>query len=430
MNKPSPSTTTKRPDVLFLGFLLVYRLLLHFLIAAARWTLWFWPEKAQKTFELKDSGRLPLLAEDPIWIHAASGEIEYAKALIREIQREYPTVPLVISYSSPSAERLLPEESERLKTFPLPWDSRKESQRVFEMLKPRMLLIARTDLWPELLYQARKHQVPTLLFAMTLSEDSSRLKIWARWFFRRLLGLLTEIHCVGPEDKANLESLSTSTQILQTGDARYDQVIYRRQHPRLNEAKSSCLQGKTLIAGSTWPQDEAVLLPAVSDFLSAGNSLVIAPHELKIKHLAGLEESFRVKGFSVARFTEHRKWDRLHVLILDQVGILADIYSWGSCAFVGGSFRDKVHSVMEPLSHGLPVAVGPLHTNNREACDFQKLQWGDSSPVTVVHSATELKSWLDQILTKGFDHTRLKREVESRTGGTQAVMTFIRKHLN
>lgn len=413
---------------IFWVFFQIYRIAIAILVQIVRWTLPLWPEKIQNTFALRDEAILPLLAERPIWIHAASGEIEYAKPIIRRIQTDFPKVPILISYSSPSAEKLLPTCTELLKTFPLPWDTRFQMKRCLNMLKPRMILIARTDLWPELLYQSQKAQVPTLLFALTLSKDSSRLDKKFRWFFRTLLSLLSEIHTVAEEDQKALQELRVSCKTRRTGDARYDQVTYRRSHPHFSETKPEFLKGKTLILGSTWPEDEAVLLPSLSDFVARGNSVVIAPHELKLKHLESLQSQFKALNFSVKLFSERKSEGPAQILILNQIGVLADIYAWGDCAFVGGSFKEKIHSVMEPLSHGLPVAVGPYHLNNREACDFQKVAWGGLYAVTPTKNQSELRTWLDKILSQNFEKDRLIQEVKSRTGGTEAVMEFIRNH--
>ena len=103
----------------------------------------------------------PNLVAKPIWVHASSGEIEYAKPLIREIKKKHPQIPVLLTYFSPSALRLVQNFAGLDVIWPLPFDTRRSLQRFFDHVQPRTLLISRTDVWPELAYQARLRAVPS-----------------------------------------------------------------------------------------------------------------------------------------------------------------------------------------------------------------------------------------------------------------------------
>jgi 3-deoxy-D-manno-octulosonic-acid transferase len=157
-----------------------------------------------------------------------------------------------------------------------------------------------------------------------------------------------------------------------TGDTRYDQVWGRASAPNV---KRDALRERyaddrfTLVAGSTWPSDERPLLEAWLRVRQEVPSirLIIAPHEISGARLAAI-----VKWAGAARLTLSRTSDpepsHTDVVLVDQYGILGDIYAAGDASYVGGGFHDAgLHSLLEPASHGTPVLFGPRHTDNRDA---------------------------------------------------------------
>lgn len=110
----------------------------------------------------------------PIWIHAASGEIEYARPLIREFKKRFPKIPVVITYSSPSAKKILLKMTEVDVWGPSPWDSITACQKFLDRLQPQAAYFARTDVWPEISYQLKHRKIPAILFSATFAKNSSR----------------------------------------------------------------------------------------------------------------------------------------------------------------------------------------------------------------------------------------------------------------
>jgi len=307
-------------------------------------------------------------------------------------------------------------------------------------LQPKCILIARTDLWPEFLRTAFELKIPTLLFACTLNNKSSIvLKSFYRWLFAKL----TTIHLVSKIDQKMAQSTLTPAANFVTGDTRYDQVTYRLENANINITKRlAALKRPTLVAGSTWPQDEAVLLPAIKEFIQNKKmTLVIAPHEVSSRHINNL--FFKFKEFNLKAITYSHLGDSfitaptadhlgdVDVLIVDQIGVLAEVYLAGDAAFVGGSFKKKVHSVMEPLAAGLPAFVGPFHTNNREAIEFQSVYLANHLPaVQSANTADELKNkiatWLQQTDSFAENRKLIKQEVEKRQGASQHVIDWVK----
>ncbi len=334
----------------------------------------------------------------PVWIHAASGEIEYARPLIREIKKSHPQIPILVTYTSPSAKKILRTLTDIAAWTILPWDDRKDILRFLKDWNPRCLLFSRTDVWPVLTDVLMQKKIPMALFSATFAENSSRLRGPSRFLTAQALQNLQQIHCVSEADKNELNKLTLSNKILVTGDTRFDQVFHRLENPR--PVKSELLPSPddfVFIAGSTWSEDETVLVEALAKPASRGLRVIFAPHEVTEQHLESLEKSLVSKGLKSIRYSESLVWPAEAVLILDVVGLLAEIYTWGDLAFVGGSFKHQVHSVMEPLAAGLPVLVGPYHLNNREALSYQKRNFSSGLIVQVVQNADDISVLLERI---------------------------------
>lgn len=371
----------KKISPFFLLFLWLYRWLAVplFLTILFTFGLWLSP-KIRKSFRLRrESIRRPkpqwMGKVRPVWIHASSGEFEYAKSLIRELKEHEPDIPILVTYFSPSYFKSIANTKGVDWHEPLPLDTQAATQSFIQLWKPKILLIARTDLWPELLFQCRRAQVPTILFSATFSEKKVK-SFFSRQLLRLLIPLLDEVHVVSQEDQDELSQIiQYKNKHYVTGDTRYDQVHFRLTHPNaLKLELKPAARDSVLIAGSTWPEDEDVLLASLGLFVESGQlRLMIAPHEPTNKHLEDLEYRLSELGLQSLRYSQASQWTQNTVLLIDEVGILADLYSWGQLAFVGGSFRNSVHSVMEPLGSGSLTFVGPHHHNNREAIEFKKI---------------------------------------------------------
>ena len=372
-----------------------------------------------------------------LWIHSASGEFEYAKPVIRELKKKF-SYPILVTYFSPSYRKAIENFKGVDVSLPLPLDFPNSMSSLISELKPMILLIARTDLWPEMLYQCRRKNIPCFLFSATCSSPSSPpssflsspfnyfkswflplIKIYHFWIYSFLDG----IFCVSKKDQKNFQKRGVPVEkILIIGDTRFDQVRERLEHSNFLQIESE-RQKKTnsevplLVAGSTWKEDEEILMEACSSFLRNHKlKLMIAPHEPHTQSLEALIKRIKTFKLEYVKYSElnqlenHLKlsvgnfsgldhlnsiflslWDGKKILILDKLGILSEIYLLSNLSFIGGSFRRSVHSVMEPLAGGSLVLVGPHHKNNREALDFQKIDLNDKDHLSYQNDPTGLK---------------------------------------
>lgn len=305
-----------------------------------------------------------------IWFHASSGEIEYCKSVIREIRIKNPKQKIAVSYSSGSAEKLFSNIRDQVDIFfPLPWDQPLRLLRIFESLKPISLVFSRTDLWPELIHQAHSRKIP-----ISVISFNPNLNGFSGFVLSKLLKKFSYISCIDEKIGLQVANLAPQALIKFDGDTRFDQVFYRLSQPtRLSFKCDSAL----LVMGSTWPEDEAVLLPKLNALKAQGFKFVLSPHEVAASNIERLEGLLKGFGLSYQKLSSNLNLQTgfvdftEDVLVIDQIGFLADCYRFANVAFVGGSFKYKVHSVMEPLCCGLHVLTGPYYKNNPEAVRYQ-----------------------------------------------------------
>ena len=312
-----------------------------------------------------------------VWMHAPSvGEGLQAKPVLETLRAEHPDWQLAFTFFSPSAERLARNLPVDIADY-LPLDRPSEVSAVLDALQPTALVFSKLDVWPELTLAAARRQVKLGLISATVAPNSSRLRWPARVWSAPAYRALERIGTISEEDGERLEILGARPDaIAVTGDTRYDSVAERaarldRTREPLARLATTAPDTFTIVAGSTWPSDEAVLLPAFADLLHQLPTarLLLAPHEPNPDHLAGIAERLRhLKLPRPVRLSQLEHAKPGPVIVVDRVGILADLYSLGDTAYVGGGFhRAGLHSVLEPAVFGVPIIFGPHWRMSRDA---------------------------------------------------------------
>jgi 3-deoxy-D-manno-octulosonic-acid transferase len=334
-----------------------------------------------------------------VWLHAPSvGEALMAGAIAAAFREQNPLSQIAFTFFSPSAERVASKTGADVATC-LPWDVRADVRRSLAALRPDVVAFIRTEVWPTLAREAKRSGARVALLNAPLAAGSSRLQPFARRLLRGAYADLDAVGVVSEQDVQRFAALHVSADRLRvTGDARFDQVHDRvRQLDRAHPLLHALLAGQPIIvAGSTWPADDAVLLDAWQRSPVQGMRLVIAPHEPTSAHIAALETALDRHQLRHARIDHVLAGADAPVLIVDRVGLLADLYSVALAAYVGGGFGDAgLHSVIEPAALGVPVLFGPEHGNAVEGRDLVNAGGG-----FVVHDATGLA---ERLATVPFD---------------------------
>ncbi|MCB0275276.1 MAG: hypothetical protein KDI06_10710 [Calditrichaeota bacterium] len=332
-------------------------------------------------------------------VHCASmGEFEHIKIFLRELKRLRPDSHTVVMFFSPSGyENVREEEGIDLFIY-TPFDGWIAMKRLFGLLSPRALFIAKYDLWPNQIWTAHRRKVPAFLINATLSPKSSRLRPGIRELQRLLYRRLTGILAVAETDRRNYEALAPRHLISVVGDTKYDQVLYRSETAaRTSLIPSAFYAGhQVFLAGSTWPEDQVHLLPAAAEMLERFPELrlIVCPHEPTPEHLEDLTR--KLAAFPTIRYSELASYRNHRVIVIDKIGILAHLYSVAQIAYVGGSFRQNVHNVVEPAAYGIPVLFGPVNQNSHEAQHLKSAGGGFE-----VHNREQIEAHLRAFLEDG-----------------------------
>lgn len=334
----------------------------------------------------KQNGVAPWLSgpqqQRPLWIHCASGEFEYALPVIREIKKNSPQQKIMVTYFTPSYVEKIKAEPLVDMVFPAPWDESSVLQEFIKYHQPKALLYARTDVWFEMSRQCRLAGIPVIVFSMTFQKKINlMLHLFLKWRWQ----FVDRYFVVSETDKTNLSTLVDSSVIEVVGDSRYDQCLYRLSLNKELPVRWSPSDLKTFIAGSTWPEDEQILLPVIQKTKNKFRWILV-PHETTDSHLSDLKKQLNTLNISYTLFSQTDNWTEATVLLVDKMGFLAELYKQSDFSFIGGSFRKQVHSVMESLACGCMTFVGPFYQNNREAIEFSQLK-GSLKPVQIAKDA-------------------------------------------
>jgi len=324
-----------------------------------------------------------------LWLHGASaGELAGAIPVVARVRAHRPELQLLVTYSSPSAASVIDELDPDHAGYP-PLETMAACREAIERARPQALVFAKLDVWPALTRAATEAGVALGMINATVRPTSSRLRGPGRRLLTPSYGRLDGVGAVSDGETARLEMLGTRREAIQvTGDAAFERALDRVDRAR--EGASSCGHrlpargdsGVRLCAGSTWAEDERVLLEAAAVLSRSSDGgdgpggsrldLILVPHEPDASAVK------RIRSMCLEYLgSEPRLWSDLPPagpetesggssartpLIVDAVGFLAELYLECDMAWVGGGIGGEgLHSVIEPAAAGLPVLFGPVH---------------------------------------------------------------------
>jgi 3-deoxy-D-manno-octulosonic-acid transferase len=385
-----------------------------------------------------DAGRDP--GRPLLWMHAPSvGEGLQGKPVLEIIRAQRPEYQIAYTHFSPSAEPLAAGFRERgLVDFTayLPWDTASAARDVLATLRPAALVFVKLDVWPMLTVSAATTGVRLGLVSGTLSEHSGRRSPWGAALLRDAYARLDAAGAISPDDAARLQTLGVPAHALSvTGDTRYDQVWERAAHVRRDGPLLRRLAGdaghETIVAGSTWPPDEEVVLDAwvAATRRSPGTRLILAPHEPSPDRIAALERWAASHDTRAARLDAATTGggDLPDLVLVDRVGVLGDLYAIATIAYVGGAFHSAgLHSVLEPAAYGVPVVFGPRYGGQRDAA----LLLSAGGAVTVRDATTcasAVGGWLTNPASRRAAGEHARAVVESGLGAAQRSAALVER---
>lgn len=394
-------------DLLLFLFLIPILCYLH---QGAFQRLGFLPEKVQNIFKGKKI----------IWVHAASvGEVMGISRMIMQLKADLPEYSILISTITTTGADIARKLSV-MGVIYLPLDLSMVVKKVLRIVNPRILVITETELWPNLILQAKKRGTRVIVVNGRISEKSIDGYQRFKGLFKKPLEQV-DLFCMQTElDVQRINSLGApSTKIIVTGSAKFDtgvviptlEVIKRFQ--REMEIPEML---PIIVAGSIREREETVLIDAYHLLIQQVPDavLIIAP-----RHLKRIEFIKNVLGKKNLSYSLRTRGGKSSIIILDTIGELNLAYAISSVAIVGGTFVPVGgHNIIEPVALGKMVLFGPHISNYQEA---SKLLLACDAAIQVA-SASELADKIAYLLKNSDEMSKRglagKRLVEENQGAT------------
>ena len=366
--------------------------------------------------ELEKAAGNPTDKKPRIWVHAASaGEFEQARPIIAEIKKARPDTSVFISFQSDSGYTVYRNYADAKAVFYHPVDTKKNAEKTVALIRPDVVMVMRYDFWPNHLYASKKEGATLVLAAAVLQEHSIYFKPFVRWFYHSVFSLFDSIYTVSEKDRERFAKTFDRKDALQAGDPRFDQVLRRSESTgKIERLKNIYSETTLLVAGSTWHKDEELLFPAYIA-LAEHLRMILVPHDVSPGNIARIESSLEASGIPCAKISSlPDDFSAKEVLVVDKIGLLAELYVLAKIAYVGGGFGVNVHNTLEPAVYGIPVLFGPNHHNSPEAEELVEIQ-----AATEIHDEASLLNALRKLVENPG-----ARELQGSIAGR-----YIRNHL-
>lgn len=303
-------------------------------------------------------------AESHVWFHAASlGEFEQGRPLMEWLRKNHPEKKILLTFFSPSGYEVRKNYQGADLVCYLPLDTPLNARRFVKLARPDAAYFIKYEFWRNYIDTLSRHGIPLY----SVSSIFRPGQIFFRWYGRnyaRCLSRFTRLYVQNERSRELLAGIGVRQSTV-VGDTRLDRVIDVKNAARplpLVERFAGCW--RVLVAGSTWPQDEDILLPWFNT--NEGVRLILAPHVVSEEHLRQIEQKITRPAVRYSAATP-KNVAEADCLIIDCYGLLSSTYRYATMAYVGGGFGAGIHNVTEAAVYGVPVIFGPNNQKFREA---------------------------------------------------------------
>ena len=381
----------------------------------------------------------PVAHKNCIWLHAASvGEIVAASPIIKEIRREFPGKPVLVSVVTATgyemANRIIKDaDSIIFYPFDLPF----VSYGVVKRIRPSAFMMVETELWPNFLKALGHFSIPVMMVNGRISDKSVGRYRYLGSVLKDMLNTVDKFCMQSAIDAEYIIRLGAEPRrVFITGNTKFDQNY---TSVTLEQKQNLCRQlglehaFPVVVAGSTHKGEEEILLTALKNVRRTFPQikLVIAPRDiLRIDELISLATNF---GFvAVRRTTLQNNHSEDHdIVLLDSIGELGKIYSIGTVIYVGGSLVPTGgHNILEPAAHGKPILIGPHMFNFKDTYAL----FSKREACITINNAANLAEKILYILNNEQVRLRMEREtlaiIDENRGAAHKTMRYLREILS
>jgi 3-deoxy-D-manno-octulosonic-acid transferase len=359
-----------------------------------------------------------------IWVHAVSvGEVTAIRGLVEDIQRRFPQYRVVVTTTTDTGQALARKNFGEDNTFYFPMDFGFAIRPYLQTLRPKLIIIAETEFWPNFLRLAHRSGASIAVVNARISDRSWPNYNRFSWLLKKVLPNIDSFLAQTAADRERLIAIGAPPERVKvTGNLKFDLTL-PAPPPIVDSLRQSLKQanaGPVLVCGSTVEGEEPLLLKAFENILVRHPRAVIilAPrHPERFNTVATLMAQMNI------RFWRRSLWNgepvSSGVFLVDTIGELAALYALADIAFVGGSLVPRGgHNIIEPALHGAPIVVGNHTENFRDIVGLFQ-----SRDAVRVVGAAEMPLVFMELLENTADRAVLGRHaietISSQTGATE-----------
>lgn len=385
--------------------------------------------KKMRTFVQGRKNVFPMLSkklspsDKVIWFHCASlGEFEQGSPVMEDLKKQLPNYKILVTFFSPSGYEIKKDTPLADVTCYLPFDTHTNAKRFIAAVNPTLAIFVKYEFWPNYLFQLETKQVPTLLISGLFREGQPFFK-WYGGLLRKAIQTIDHFFVQDINSKNLLNKIPIEN-VTVSGDTRFDRVSHQIEMSNsldfMEDFKGNRL---CVVCGSTWPEDEAILI----DFINTSEEnvrVVVAPHNMDRAQIDSFRKKIQKTNCCFSE-KEDLKLKDFDVLILDTIGLLTKVYSYADIAYVGGAMGTTgLHNILEPATFGVPIIIGNKFEKFPEAKRLQQL-----AGLFSVSSSAELSEIMNKLLQDNSFRSKTGmicgHFVNSNTGATNLIVSHI-----
>lgn len=366
--------------------------------------------------------------QDPvIWIHAASlGEFEQGLPIAEQLKKEYPGHRILITFFSPSGYENKKNHPVADWVFYLPMDSARNAKLLIEYTRPKLAIFIKYEFWYYYLKTLHNHNIPVLLVSGIFRPTQLFFKPLGG-FYRSLLQYFRHLFLQDQGSATLLKPFIAAERMQVSGDTRFDRVIdiatAAKSFPEIVQFADGL---PLIIAGSTWSEDDKVLHHFAISHPEV--KWIIAPHHIEEDRL---NECLRFYPSAVlySVFTKANKEEQQEAktIVIDNIGILSQLYQYATIAFIGGGFTSQgIHNTIEAAIFGKPIIFGPVYDKYLEAIELI-----ETGGAISVENTLELEQTFNMLLQEKDERYKMEKAsvdyVKAKAGATAQIKSYIQE---
>lgn len=363
-----------------------------------------------------------------IWMHCASlGEFEQGRPVLEQLKIKHPAIKIVLTFFSPSGFEACKNYKGADYIFYLPMENIFSAKKFIASINPSLVLWVKYEYWFYYLQELKKRQIPVLLVSGIFRKDQPFFK-WYGGIWKQMLQNFDHFFVQNEASKQMLESIGITQNVSISGDTRFDRVIDIAGQTLDSEIiRSFCNNEKVIVAGSTWEDDE-IILAAYGDETQYQQKIILVPHELDKAHIDGIKKMFK-KSICYTEIEQSpdkkNTVNEFNTLIVDTIGMLSRLYSFGHINYVGGGFtNDGIHNILEAAVWGKPVIIGENYEKYFEAVDL--VETGAAESICDTNELKEvIANWLTDSTAYELSAVAAKKYVYENGGATNKIMDYV-----